>query len=62
MGKIHSNEILTRKQIVFTGFIDDTNHSVLARKLVFENWIEFSQLERRGIVVVSYTNGEVTAQ
>ncbi len=43
--------VLAGKQIVFTGFIDDADHPVLATKFVFENGVELPQLER-GLITV----------
>ncbi len=50
------NEELVRVQIVFTGFVYDPDHSMPSRERVLKYRIQFSELKRRRIVVVPYTD------
>ncbi len=53
------DEEVVRVQIVFSGFVYDSDHSMLSRKRVLKHRIEFPKLERRRIVIVPDAHGVV---
>ncbi|MEO8379820.1 MAG: hypothetical protein ABI779_09180 [Acidobacteriota bacterium] len=45
MWKADADKILTREEVVISGFIDDADESVVRRKLIFEHRVELSKFE-----------------
>ena len=56
LWKSHANEIAVRVQVVFAGFVDHAEQSVLLRKIIVDYPIELSQLQGRRIIIVAYAN------
>ena len=44
LWKSHANEIAVRVQVVFAGFVDNSNHFVVRGEFVLKNRVQLSQL------------------
>lgn len=56
--KLDRHEVSFRKQVVFPGFVNYAQHSMLARYTVGQSDIDFSQLERGRVLLVLHTDDQ----
>jgi hypothetical protein len=58
LRKFDGDEVVFRIKVIFAGFVNDADQTELGRLRVGNRLVEFSQLQRRYMVVVPDTNHE----
>lgn len=56
LWKSDANEVAVRVQIIFPGFIDHAEQGVPLHKVILEDPVELSQLERCRVVVIAHAD------
>lgn len=59
--ELNRHEVPFRKQVVFPGFVNYAQHSVLARYTVGQSDVDLAQLERGRVLLVLHTDDQPPA-